>query len=158
MQTIRNRFGGLSQAYELIQYTPIRSLAWVEGQKQMVALRNRLQRQLLEELALNHMSVSKSRQIITIDGRVRVIVKIARHKKLDSGADRWEISRSRKSPGCFCIAVRMNRDHSTVLDYVLFRPLPQRTLFRFSSEMAGRGMVAQDLAEVVVLIRTLTAP
>jgi DNA invertase Pin-like site-specific DNA recombinase len=159
MQTIRNRFGGLTQAYELIQYVPIRGLAWVEGQKQMVALRNRLQRQLLEELARNHMTVSKSRQIITINGRVRVIVKIARHQGLDSGADRWEFSQSLKLPDCFCIAIRINRDHATLLDYVLFRPLPQRTLFRFSNETARQlGTVARDLAEVVALIRPLAAP
>jgi hypothetical protein len=52
----------------------------------------------------------------------------------------------------------MNRDHATVLDYVLFRPLPQRTLFRFSNEtVSQRGTVAQDFAEVVASIQTLTA-
>ena len=154
MSTIRNRFGGLTQAYELIHYVPTRSLAWVEGQKQMVALKNRLQRQLLEELERNHISASKSHQIITIAGRVRVAVKIARYKELDNVGDRWEISQSGRNPGCFCIAVRMNRDNATVQDYVFFRALPRRTRFRFSNKTVSQlGSVARNLAEVVALLK-----
>lgn len=117
----RSRFGSLMRAYQLVGYNPGRDYQYVETNR---ALRSMFPDVLAQTMtAIEHVGgtveLDPLSDIITINGEFTASIVIVRCLKTPSGLLRWKIRFDASLRPDITIAIRMNEDNETILDYYL---------------------------------------
>ena len=118
----RTRFGSLIRAYQLIGYTPDRDYRFIETNRQLRlmypnVIANCIQR--IQQLG----GVAESNPVndlLTINREFTASLVIARCRQTPSGAFRWLIRFDTSLAPDITVALRMDAENCTVLDYYLF--------------------------------------
>ena len=120
-----NRFGSLVRAYEMIGYTPDRDYSYIETNRYLRSFHNDIVEDTIrkiEDLG-GHVRPDSSSGILVINEELRVSVVICRHYKTEAGSHRWKIHLDTGLLPDITVAVRMNPDNKTALDYYLLPAL-----------------------------------
>lgn len=116
-----HRFGGLVTAYKLIGYDPGIDYSYQEINKEL----RKLYPQIVEEAIkrIKEMGSDVRREVgndlLIINDTLTVSVVLSRCQQTEAGALRWHIRLDTGLQPDFTIAIRMNADNKTVLDYYL---------------------------------------
>lgn len=120
-----SRFGTLLTAYSLVGFTPDRDYAYVEI--------NRALRRMHPQIVANTIAGIENvggwvaqdavTDIITVSGEFTVSIVVARCRQTQAGSLRWQIRLDRSLHPDLTIAVRMDAENETALDYYI---LPTR--------------------------------
>ena len=117
----RTRFGSLLRAYKLLSYDPDRDYSFIETNRQL-----RLMHAKVVEDSINRIrqlggavEADHTTDILTINGEFTSSLVIARCRQIDSGAFRWLIRLDAGLRPDITIAVRMDAENVSPLDYYL---------------------------------------
>ena len=119
------RFGSLIRAYELVGFTPDRDYRYIEINR---ALRRRhadIVSDTIGSIEVLGGAVSRSADtdLLTVNGEFTASIVIARCRRTGTGARRWKIWLDTGLSPDLTVALRMDSDNETPLDYYLL-PLP----------------------------------
>jgi DNA invertase Pin-like site-specific DNA recombinase len=133
----RHRFGSLVQAYEMVGFTPERDYAFLETNRQLRRLYPELVGDVVRSLAGAgaHVERDAATDLLTVNGLFTVSIVLSRYEVTPGGAPRWTIRFDRSLDPDLTIAVRMDADNETPLDYYLMPSLDVRVeRMRIASE------------------------
>ncbi|WP_439408566.1 recombinase family protein [Bradyrhizobium sp. DASA03076] len=118
----RARFGSLLRAYELIGYHPARDYRYVETNRALRSIYPEVVSKAIESIqeAGGQVSMDPLTDLLTINDEFTASIVIARSFKTQSGFPRWKIRLDASLRPDITIALRMNEDNASVLDYYLF--------------------------------------
>lgn len=157
--TYSARFGSLGRAYQLVGFTPDRDLQYIEINRALRGLHPQIVASTVDELAKlgGHVDCNAASHLVTVNDEFTVSICIARCIATAAGSLRWQIRFDTSLQPDIIIALRMDRENETILDYYILPridlPGPQVRLgehnglaldaFRFDSldqlyEMAAR--------------------
>ena len=157
--TYSSRFGSLGRAYQLVGFTPERDFRYIEINRALRGLHPQIISSALEEIAKlgGRVTQADSSHLLTVNDEFTVSVCIARCVTTAAGSLRWQIRFDTGLRPDVIVALRMDRENETILDYYILPridlPGPQVRLgehnglaldaFRFESldqlyEMAAR--------------------
>ena len=117
----RHRFGSLVRAYRLIGYDPGIDFAFLEANRRLREQHPRILENTVSALLevgayVTQTSVSG---IFVVNGELRVSIILCRHLITEAGASRWILRLDQALRPDITIAVRMNEDNDSVMDYYL---------------------------------------
>ena len=120
----RSRFGSLLRAYQLIGYSPGRDYDYVEINRLLRSMHQRVLNDAVEgiEGAGGHVSIDGATDLLTLNGEFTTSVVIARCFSMPTGARRWKVRMDASLRPDITLAIRMDHDNREALDYYL---LPQ---------------------------------
>jgi DNA invertase Pin-like site-specific DNA recombinase len=141
--TYANRFGGLSRAYALIGYTPLRDLRYIEINR---AIRNYHRKQcalIVAKLRENGAAVQEKGEtgLIAINKEFTASLVMARCRETLLGKQRWLIRLENSLNPDVTIAARLRSGNEEILDYYLF-PRIETLAARF--RLAGDNGIRLD--------------
>jgi hypothetical protein len=117
----RSRFGSLLRAYQLIGYSPGRDYDYVEINRILRTMHQRVLNEAVEgiERAGGHVSIDGATDLLTLNGEVTTSVVIARCFLTTTGARRWKVRIDASLRPDITLAIRMDQDNREPLDYYL---------------------------------------
>jgi hypothetical protein len=117
-----SRFGGLSRAYALIGYTPLRDFRYIEINRAMRRYYDEQCALIVEELRENGADVKHDPKdgLMQINREFTASLVIARCRETLLGKHRWLIRLENSLNPDITIAARMKPDNETILDYYIF--------------------------------------
>ena len=117
----RNRFGSLLRAYQLVGYSPRRDYRYIEINRRLRVLHPDVVAMVIDGLraAGGEISVDPETSLIDVNGEFTASVVVARCGETQGGSPRWRIRLDAGLAPDITIAVRMNRDNASPLDYYL---------------------------------------
>jgi DNA invertase Pin-like site-specific DNA recombinase len=120
----RTRFGSLLQTYRHIGYTPRRDYCYIEINRRLRALYENLIDVIVESLRSARCQLSKESKngLLLVNNEVTLSIVIARCARTNCGSYRWLLRFDAGLQPDVTIAVRMDAENRTPLDYYL---LPQ---------------------------------
>jgi DNA invertase Pin-like site-specific DNA recombinase len=115
----RHRFGSLSMAYQLIQYTPERDNAFIEINRRLRGLHAEIVEEVIRSLEHRGGAVTRNPDtgLLLINGMLSVSIVIARCHTTPADALRWMIRLDTGLAPDITIAVRMDVPNQSPLDY-----------------------------------------
>jgi DNA invertase Pin-like site-specific DNA recombinase len=115
----RHRFGSLSRAYQLIQYTPERDYAFIEINRRLRGLHAEIVEEVIRSLEHRGGAVTRNPDtgLLLINGMLSVSIVIARCHTTPVDALRWMIRLDTELAPDITIAVRMDVPNQSPLDY-----------------------------------------
>jgi DNA invertase Pin-like site-specific DNA recombinase len=123
VQSFKNHFGSLRNAFALIGYVPKRNLAWIDSRDAWTAVLTRHAAHVAD--ALPTIAGRRSDTItehcrVTINGRIRINFLIARQarKLKPHHAPHWRVYRRQKLSGLLAV-LRLDAANREIVDYVL---------------------------------------
>lgn len=133
----RHRFGSLVRAYQLIGYTPERDLAFIEINRRLRDLHPQIVGEVVRcfENVGEHVERDDSTDLITVNGSFTVSIVLARFERTGAGHPRWTIRLDHGLAPDLTVAIRMNAENASALDYYLLPSLDVR---------ADRLRIAED--------------
>ncbi len=120
-----HRFGGLLRAYQLVGYTPDRDYAYLEINRRLRELHPQLVRGVIEEMERvgGVVLCDPETDLLSANGEFTVSVVIARCIQTPAGSLRWTIRFDRSLDPDITVAVRMDVDNESPMDYYLLPSL-----------------------------------
>lgn len=120
--TYANRFGGLSRAYALIGYTPLRDFRYVEINRAMRHYHHEQCAAIVSQLRENGAEVRHDLNsgLMEINHEFTASFIIARCRETLLGKHRWLIRLENSFDPDITIAARLKPDNETILDYYIF--------------------------------------
>ncbi|WP_345894341.1 recombinase family protein [Lichenifustis flavocetrariae] len=117
----RSRFGSLLRAYQLVGYTPDRDYRYLEINGRLRALHPEVVEAILYGLRLAGGMIGRdpATDLITVNDEFTASLVIARHRQTQAGAARWQIRLDAGLAPDVTVAVRMDAENRTPLDYYL---------------------------------------
>ncbi len=117
----QHRFGSLVRAYELIGYTPDRDYRYIEINRHLRKFYAEIVEDTIRKIkelgGRVHREVTSD--LIYINNEIKVSVIICRCLKTKTGASRWKLQLDSGLEPDITIAIRMDEDNVTPLDYYL---------------------------------------
>lgn len=116
-----HRFGGLTQAYKLIGYDPGRDLSYIEDNKRLRKMYPEVVEDVIKKIQAYGGKVHREVQndFLIVNGEIKVSLVICRCSQTAAGGNRWKIQLDTGLMPDITIAVRMEADNSTILDYYI---------------------------------------
>lgn len=117
----RTRFGSLIRAYQLIGYTPDRDYRFVETNRQLRLMYPQVVADCIERIREIGGVIENNAHddLLTINDEFTASLVIARCRQTDSGAFRWLIRFDTSLAPDITVALRMDAENRSVLDYYL---------------------------------------
>jgi DNA invertase Pin-like site-specific DNA recombinase len=117
----RNRFGSLLRAYQLVGYTPERDYRFIETNRQLRQMHPAIVADVIERIqALGGMTKREPvTDLLTVNGEFTASIVISRCRRTDAGSHRWLIRLDSGLAPDISVAVRMDAENRTALDYYL---------------------------------------
>jgi hypothetical protein len=117
----RSRFGSLLRAYQLIGYSPGRDYDYVEVNRLLRSMHQRVLNDAVEgiEGAGGHVSIDGATDLLTLNDEFTTSVVIARCFSMPTGARRWKVRMDTSLRPDITLAIRMDHDNREALDYYL---------------------------------------
>lgn len=117
----RTRFGSLLQTYRLIGYTPRRDYCYIEINRRLRALHENVIAAIVESLrdAGCQLSNESKNGLLSVNNEVTLSIVIARCARTHGGSYRWRLRFDAGLQPDVTIAVRMDAENRTPLDYYL---------------------------------------
>jgi DNA invertase Pin-like site-specific DNA recombinase len=117
----RHRFGTLVAAYALIGYTPPADLGFIEINRWMRSTHPELMGSVVDSLRGVGAGVEMggSRNVLHVNGEIRVSVSLCRHWNTGAGASRWVIMMDQAGRPDITIAARLASANNGIRDYYL---------------------------------------
>lgn len=138
----QQRFGGLSRAYALVGYTPLRDLRYIEINR---VLRERHRHQfsrIVAELRTQGADVREGRNdLLEINQEFTASIIISRCRESLTGKQRWLIRLENTLDPDITIAARLTQSNEDILDYYLF---PQIETLATRLRLAGENGIGLD--------------
>ncbi len=118
----RTRFGGLLQAYRLIGYTPRRDYCYLEINRRLRALHEEVVSGIVEDLNRVGCQLSEEpkNQTLKVNKEITLSIVIARCTPTQAGGYRWCLRFDTSLQSDVTVAVRMDWNNRSVLDYYIF--------------------------------------
>lgn len=135
------RFGSLRNAYKLIGYHSTRDCAYVDSREERGELLSNVAVNVAKEVeALGGQVVfDKMRALLVLNGALNVSLRVARAWKASDEAPIWTIYRRALLPEGLILAIRLDGQNKSPLDYFVFPTLEMRELrIRFSEVNRAR--------------------
>ena len=142
--TYASRFGGLSRAYALIGYTPLRDFRYIEINRAMRLYHHEQCAQIVEQLRRNGAEVrhDSDGELMEINREFTASLVIARCRETLLGKHRWLIRLENSLNPDITIAARLKPDNETILDYYLF---PKIETLAEKVRLAGDNGISLDV-------------
>jgi DNA invertase Pin-like site-specific DNA recombinase len=156
----QNRFGSLRNAFNLIGYSTKRDYRYYDCRSSTEALFGKLASDLIARIEERDGAAffESSEDLLTVDGQLLILFRIARIWRPKIGAPRWTIIRRRGRPRVATFAVRLNEDNESVLDYFLFQSQEiQGPLVRFSERTLPRKVGANRMETIEAVVDRILA-
>ena len=117
----RSRFGSLLRAYQLIGYSPGRDYDYVEINRLLRSMHQRVLNDAVEgiEGAGGHVSIDGATDLLTLNDEFTTSIVIARCFSMPTGARRWKVRLDASFRPDITLAIRMDHDNREALDYYL---------------------------------------
>jgi DNA invertase Pin-like site-specific DNA recombinase len=117
----RSRFGSLLRAYALVGYAPIRDFRYVEVNRALRAMHPHVVASTIESIRAGggEVIIDADTELLTVNGEFTASVVISRCMELPSGAHRWTIRLDASLRPDITVAVRMDTENRSPLDYYL---------------------------------------
>jgi DNA invertase Pin-like site-specific DNA recombinase len=121
----RHRFGSLIRAYQLISYDPGRDYRFVETNRQLRLMHPEVVTDVVERMGeySNQIVRDPINDLLTINGEFTASIVLARSRQREDGGFRWLIRVDAGLKPDITVAVRMDSENRTPLDYYLFPSL-----------------------------------
>ncbi|MCA1542449.1 recombinase family protein [Bradyrhizobium sp. NBAIM32] len=135
------RFGSLRNAYRLIGYQSGRDCAYVDSREDRLELLSSIAANIAKQVEAlgGQVTLDKKRAILVLNGALNVSLRVARAWKASREAPIWTIYRRAVLPEGLILAVRLNEQNRSPLDYFVFPTLEMRELrIRFSEVNRAR--------------------
>jgi DNA invertase Pin-like site-specific DNA recombinase len=118
----RNRFGSLVRAYKLLAYDPERDYSFIETNQQLRVMHPKILADSVERIRQlgGVVKSDPATDMLTVNGEFTVSLVIARCRQRDSGAFRWLIRIDSGLRPDITVAVRMDAQNCSPLDYYVF--------------------------------------
>ncbi len=115
------RFGSLIRAYELIGYTPDRDFRFIEINRELRKMYPEIVEDATKRIQALGGSVRRdaASDLLIVNEEIKVSVIICRCFETDNGKHRWKIQLDSSLLPDITVAIRMNPDNKTRLDYYL---------------------------------------
>jgi hypothetical protein len=133
----RHRFQSLVRAYQLVGYTPEQDFAYLETNRRLRTMHPQVIAEVKSKIAelggaIEH---DPTTDLLTVNGEFSVSLAIARHRQNEAGGGRWMIRLDTGLRPDITIAIRLQADNATILDYYLLPAIDlQRGPVRFAEE------------------------
>ena len=161
VSTYQRRLGGLKKVYEQLAYSPPRGVRWIDERYKRRRIRDAVERELLERLALSRGQASSEDRLSTPDRHGRLLVQVARCQVKKRGGLRWAFRASGRDSDLWWVVARMTADNREVQDYVLLNWIPAGpcSLAWIDDRFREKGIIATTLDSIVatILSNTTTA-
>ena len=117
----RHRFGTLVSAYAMVGYTPPADLGFIEINRWMRNTHPELMGSVAESLrgVGAGVEMGESRNLLHVNGEIRVSVSLCRHWNTGAGASRWVIMMDSAGRPDITIAARLASANNGIRDYYL---------------------------------------
>jgi hypothetical protein len=117
----RSRFGSLLRAYALVGYAPMRDFRYVEVNRALRAMHPHVVADTIESIRAGggEVIIDTNTELLTVNGEFTASVVISRCLELPSGARRWTIRLDASLRPDITVAVRMDTENRSPLDYYL---------------------------------------
>jgi DNA invertase Pin-like site-specific DNA recombinase len=115
------RFGGLTEAYSLIGYTPARDIRYIKINKHLRTLYPDICENVINRICQLGGSVHREVEsdLLYINEEVKTSIVIARCHKTQAGSNRWKIRFDTGLNPDITIVVRMDENNRDILDYYI---------------------------------------
>lgn len=153
--TYVSRFGGLTEAYELIGYRKSKyTKASVEGRRKLASLRFNVMEQLKQAFVDANLSYSPAGRMIRVRGYGRFSVEIARVFTIWNGQLRWKGKDRHHGQRHRLIVIRLRPGSGSVQDFVVMHRAPSGCKYFTLSEatLIDTCIVCSTAADVAVAI------
>jgi DNA invertase Pin-like site-specific DNA recombinase len=142
--TYASRFGGLSRAYALIGYTPLRDFRYIEINRAMRRYHDEQCSVIVAELRANGVDVRHdvNSGLMEVNREFTVSLVIARCRETLLGKHRWLIRLENSLSPDVTIAARLKPDNETILDYYIF---PKIEALAEKIRLAGENGISLDV-------------
>jgi DNA invertase Pin-like site-specific DNA recombinase len=116
-----SRFGGLTEAYSLIGYTPARDIRYIKINKHLRTLYPDVCEGIIHRIQELGGSVHReiSSDLLFINNEVKTSIVIARCHKTQAGSNRWKIRFDTGLNPDITIVARMDEDNKVIRDYYI---------------------------------------
>ncbi|EOC0845098.1 recombinase family protein, partial [Cronobacter sakazakii] len=115
---VASRFGGLLNAYKLINYTPERDYRFIEINSALRVRHADTIKTICKEITNSEVTISENK-LITINKSLTFTIILARCRKTSTDKCRWIVRLDRSINSDINIIVRMNSLNSVPLDYYI---------------------------------------
>jgi len=121
----RHRFGSLIQAYKLISYTPERDYQFIETNRQLRLMYPKVVADVIGNIRQlgGEIVADPANDLLTVNQEFTASVVLARCRQQDSGSFRWLIRLDAGLNPDITVAVRMDSENQSALDYYLLPSL-----------------------------------
>jgi DNA invertase Pin-like site-specific DNA recombinase len=142
--TYASRFGGLSRAYALIGYTPLRDFRYIEINRAMRRYHDEQCSVIVAQLRENGVDVRHDMNsgLMEVNREFTVSLVIARCRETLLGKHRWLIRLENSLNPDVTIAARLKPDNETILDYYIF---PKIEALAENIRLAGENGILLDV-------------
>jgi DNA invertase Pin-like site-specific DNA recombinase len=142
--TYASRFGGLSRAYALIGYTPLRDFRYIEINRVMRRYHDEQCSVIVAQLRENGVDVRHdvNSGMMMVNREFTVSLVIARCRETLLGKHRWLIRLENSLNPDVTIAARLKPDNETILDYYIF---PRIEALAEKIRLAGENGILLDV-------------
>lgn len=119
--TYSARFGSLARAYQLVGFTPERDMRYIEINRQLRALLPDIIDETISNIAQLGGAVMQAdrSELLTVNNEFTVSICIARCHVTAAGSLRWKIRFDTTLSPDVIVALRMDRENESVLDYYI---------------------------------------
>lgn len=126
----RNRFGGLINAYRLIGYTPSRDYKYIEINRYLRSIYSKEVDKILNAICFygGFYEETGFDNVFKINDEFLISIIISKCKELPSGNRRWNIRFGNQLMSDINIAIRLDTDNNSTLDYYLFPSIDDLSL------------------------------
>jgi hypothetical protein len=116
-----HRFGGLSEAYKLIGYDPGRDLRYIDDNKRLRQMYPEIVEGVIHKIQEFGGKVHREvlNDFLVVNNEIKVSLVICRCSQNTAGRNRWKLQLDSGLMPDITIAVRMEPDNRTILDYYL---------------------------------------
>jgi len=118
----RSRFGSLVRAYRLVGYTPERDYRYLEINRHLRRMHPEMVSEAMAQIERlgGHVMRDEKTDLLTVNGEYSTSIVISRCRQTPAGSLRWLIRIDQSLAPDITVAVRMDADNQTALDYYLF--------------------------------------
>jgi DNA invertase Pin-like site-specific DNA recombinase len=138
----QQRFGGLSRAYALVGYTPLRDLRYIEINRAMRKRHRHQFSRIVADLRTQGADVREGRNgLLEINQEFTASIILSRCRETLTGKQRWFIRLENTLDPDLTIAARLTPSNEDILDYYLF---PQIETLAARLRLAGENGIGLD--------------
>lgn len=139
----RNRFGSLLRAYHLVGYSPRRDYRYIEINRRLRTMHPDVVNMVVDGLraAGGKVGIDPDTGLLDVNGEFVASVVVARCSETQGGSPRWRIRLDTGLAPDITVAVRMDRDNLSPLDYYL---LPRLDMTKPNLRLAESNGLSLD--------------